>query len=285
MKKSISAILWGILIMIISFLSQVAVVAIYSFFAIFSMGWKAGMEGTASFEPSALDIQSMITTQMSWLIPLSGVISLLIFWIYTKARKQKFKEEFRLHPFSLRGFISVFFVGIAFSSLVEILLQLTGLPEILKDSQEMVDSLVTGGNIFLTLLGVGILVPIIEELTFRGILLRIFEKGFPVYVAVLLQAICFALFHGNLLQGSYTLILGLIAGCLVVWYKSIWPAVMLHVGFNSVNVLAAHFIEQNELATGFVYLISILIGFGITLYGLVKIRPWRNLKDVAPLEE
>jgi membrane protease YdiL (CAAX protease family) len=284
MKKSISSLLWGALILAISLLSQIVVVSIYSFLNIFATSFKsaaAGGDPNLIAQEASKSIETAIQAEMYWLIPLAGIVSIFFLWVYTKARKQSFREELKFNKFSLKGIIATFFVGVALTSVVGIFLQLTGLPEMFNESQELVDSLVGGGNVLLTLIGVGILVPIIEELTFRGFLLSTLSRGFKVYIAVVIQALCFAAFHGNILQASYTFFVGLVAGLLVVWFKSVKPAIMLHVGFNSVNVLAAHFIQKNEVLTSTILGIFILIGLSISVYGLVKLKPWKQTKLVT----
>lgn len=290
MKKSIQALLWGILILAISFLSQVLVTGIYTFAKIFSKGLSAGISGE-TLEPT--DFKVMLTdvsASLYILLPLAGLIAVLLFFVITKARGQRFREEIALHPFPKVHGVGVFFIGITLSAVVGVFLSLTGLADKMKDAQNLVDNLVTGGNLLLTLLSVGILVPIVEEITFRGMLFSTLKRGFSPVVALFIQALFFALFHGNLLQGSYTFFVGLLAGCLVLWYDSLWPAIILHVAFNSINVLAAQLIEKNETLVSTVVFVATLIGLIVSIYGLVKVKPWKsasaasaNSKTMPPL--
>jgi membrane protease YdiL (CAAX protease family) len=48
----------------------------------------------------------------------------------------------------------------------------------------------------------------------------------------------FAIAHLNVLQGAYALLLGVVLSLIYLSSGTIWAAVAMHVGFNSVSVLA-----------------------------------------------
>ena len=78
-----------------------------------------------------------------------------------------------------------------------------------------------------------ILAPIVEEVVFRGLIfgyLRRAGTGFPV--ANLIQAVCFGLYHMNLVQGIYAFLCGLLLGYLAHRYRSLLMPVFFHCLFN-----------------------------------------------------
>jgi len=88
-----------------------------------------------------------------------------------------------------------------------------------------------------------ILAPLAEELVFRGVLLRALVRRFSARRAVLIAALAFALTHllldFNAAPAIPALFLvGVVLGLLVQRYGRLGPAVMGHVGFNLVGVLA-----------------------------------------------
>ena len=62
----------------------------------------------------------------------------------------------------------------------------------------------------LQILCTGLVIPLTEELIFRGLAYRCLRRELPFAGAAVISAIYFGLFHGNLLQGTYALILGLL---------------------------------------------------------------------------
>ena len=78
-----------------------------------------------------------------------------------------------------------------------------------------------------------ILAPILEEMLFRGIVLRGFLEHYPRRQAILWSAVMFGAAHLNI----YQFVTGLVAGCLLGWLyertRSLIPGIALHAAFNS----------------------------------------------------
>ncbi|KLR62396.1 CAAX protease self-immunity [Actinobacteria bacterium IMCC26207] len=86
---------------------------------------------------------------------------------------------------------------------------------------------------------VGILAPVVEELFYRGLLLKALEKRrMPVWVAVLVSSIIFAGMHMQTLQFPGLLLVGLMAGTLAALTGRLGPSIWLHIGFNMTTVVA-----------------------------------------------
>ena len=77
-----------------------------------------------------------------------------------------------------------------------------------------------------TVLTISILVPIGEELLFRGVLMRGLLR-YGAVVAVIVSSIVFALFHGVNMALPSALIVGLVAGEVTRRSNSVWPAVVV----------------------------------------------------------
>lgn len=77
---------------------------------------------------------------------------------------------------------------------------------------------------------IGILAPISEELLFRGLVLRSIEP-YGKKMAVIGSAILFGLYHGNLVQTPYAIMVGLVLGYVAMEYHVIW-AIAMHM-FNN----------------------------------------------------
>src|ERR1700689_3687403 len=78
---------------------------------------------------------------------------------------------------------------------------------------------------------VAILVPIIEELMFRGILLQAISKYLPFGVANALQALLFGAAHGSLWLLPFFVAFGTARGCLPRQSRGLLPSMLMH-GFN-----------------------------------------------------
>lgn len=102
---------------------------------------------------------------------------------------------------------------------------------------KMVDALASGGRDtygpWLALLVVALLVPIFEELVFRGLILGGLTRHISFGWANTLQAVLFASVHDDLPRFPFYLTLGLLAGWLVKKTRALGPAIALHVANNA----------------------------------------------------
>lgn len=103
-----------------------------------------------------------------------------------------------------------------------------------------------------------ILAPIAEEILFRGYVLRSL-RPFGKRFAIFGSAILFGLFHGNLLQTPYAILMGLVLGYVTVEYSVGW-AVLLHM-FNNL-ILADLFTRLTANLSDMVYSVLNLVIFG-----------------------
>ena len=82
---------------------------------------------------------------------------------------------------------------------------------------------------------VSFLVPIGEELLFRGIIFTRLLKRFPVERALSMMALLFGILHGLDLVGAT--IFGYLCGLLYLKYKTLWAPILLHMLNNGMTCL------------------------------------------------
>lgn len=88
-------------------------------------------------------------------------------------------------------------------------------------------------NVFVTILYVAILVPIVEELFFRGMMITFLSNATHATIAVLISALVFAMLHidpsyFSINQVIYIFCLGIVLGTAAMATKSIWPGILVH---------------------------------------------------------
>lgn len=159
-------------------------------------------------------------------------------------------------------------------TLLELFLNLLG-----KSVMPVLESVAGSSDTFSMFLYASILAPIWEELLFRGYVLRTL-RPFGKRFSVLGSALLFGLFHGNLLQTPYAVLMGLLMGYVTVEYSIVW-SILLHM-FN--NLVLADFLTRvtaswPEMAYGMLNLIlfggSTLISLILLLWNRPKIRAYR----------
>jgi hypothetical protein len=91
------------------------------------------------------------------------------------------------------------------------------------------------GNLLLALIGIVILPPLVEEVTFRGVLLERFAVKWRVGVAVILSAVFFGILHADPVGAG---MFGVVTGLLYLRTGSLWPGIIIHFVNNLVAFLA-----------------------------------------------
>ena len=80
-----------------------------------------------------------------------------------------------------------------------------------------------------------------EEIMFRGLVLRSFKRDMPAYFAVIYSAILFGIVHFSWLQGTAAGLLGCYLGAIVIFSRSIYPAMLAHLINNLSWCLLSHY--------------------------------------------
>lgn len=127
-----------------------------------------------------------------------------------------------------------------------------------------------------------LLAPIGEELIFRGVSMRCFRRAVPFWLANILQAILFGIFHGNLIQGVYTAIFALLLGFVCEYGGSIYYSILMHFAFNLWGVFASTLLSKLPaafilMAEGFMFF-ALIGGVALFLVGQKKLHPNHHLK-------
>jgi membrane protease YdiL (CAAX protease family) len=78
--------------------------------------------------------------------------------------------------------------------------------------------------------------PFLEELLWRGIVLRSFLKRMSLWSAILLSSLFFGLAHGNPVLIVFAFVMGCLIGWLYSWTHSIFPGIVIHIAVNAVGV-------------------------------------------------
>ncbi|WP_343038608.1 CPBP family intramembrane glutamic endopeptidase [Pandoraea morbifera] len=126
-----------------------------------------------------------------------------------------------------------------------------------------------------------LIAPFVEEMLYRGIILRSFLRQYPAGTAIAHSAAVFGLAHLNVYQFVVALIIGLIIGKMYERTRSLVPGILLHMFYNtSVVVLTMHLPADDKTPSVFdlpaiAWLLSLASGGAgaFTLYKLLAAAP------------
>lgn len=87
-------------------------------------------------------------------------------------------------------------------------------------------------NSLASILVAAVLAPVLEEMLFRGLILRSFLRQYPRWYAIAGSAVIFGVAHMNVYQFAVASLLGLLLGWLYERSKSLIPCIALHAVYN-----------------------------------------------------
>ena len=116
------------------------------------------------------------------------------------------------------------------------------------------------------------LIPIVEEVIFRRIVFRTLRKWVDFSWAMLVSAVLFGAYHGNLVQFVYATICGILLAYLYEKYDTILAPILSHMAMNAVAVLLTHlgvFAWITEIVYRALVMMSLCIVIGLLIFWFI----------------
>lgn len=206
-------------------------------------------------------------------ITIGAVISLLIYiWMF-KNKKESLWERCQFKKISLKNsfFVMLLSTGLAFLTSSFLLLSY----DKFKSYERISETLMTGMYSSVEMICIFMLIPIFEEILFRGLIFNELKKHLSIIVSITLQAFIFTLAHGNVEQGIYTFIFAIGASIVYIWTGSIWSTIILHIEFN---LMAGLVIPTSLYYTKQYISVYIVVGIMLLLLSLVTLYRIKHKK-------
>lgn len=227
--------------------------------------------------------QSMDFIQVVYIV--FCVCCIIVFGIWYVKRcngnlRLDFKKDF--HPLEILGII--FLVpGTQYMSSILTALLATIFPSWLGTYEELLENAGLNNDISLIMIIYAVfLAPISEELIFRGVTYQIARRVFPFWIANIIQAFFFGVFHQNMLQGCYTFVLALFLGYICEKGGSIYHVILLHFLFNLWGtVISPLLLVDNVMLQGLIIIGGTVIGLGLGLFFFQKGNKAKKQRAVA----
>ncbi len=221
-----------VLLPVIFLLVQVAVIAFASV--------AASVSGGVVSVEHASDVARAIN--LPFCMALSQVITIAImvpWWLAVSRSSWSLAKQKNGAPMGVRNGIGIIMLGVGIQFALGVVLTLASLalPDVFAEYSQMMKTMGIGALDPLNIAATAVLAPVVEEVLFRGLcFLFAWRATGKVWAALVLQALAFALVHGNIVQGSYAFVLGIVLGMVYLRYRKLWPCILLHFCVNSVGV-------------------------------------------------
>jgi LPXTG-motif cell wall-anchored protein len=108
------------------------------------------------------------------------------------------------------------------------------------------NSIIYEGTFLSQFFAFAIMAPIVEEICFRGIILKRLLTWLPAWAAILLQAVLFGAVHLNVFQSLYAMCIGIVFGIIYIRFRSVVVTFAAHFAFNFTQVMMTALIYRNQ---------------------------------------
>lgn len=285
-RKAFKAIGWALLYLFICVMVQIGVATIIGVLFILPIVVTA-IRNNEVLDEKVLTpkLENLINGNMHLILLIYSVISLIIFALIMKSKKDSIIKVCRFEKIKLVEIIALIMAGLSLNVVISVFLGLLEKIPFLKiffeQHNDLMEKVVGGGEVNIIFAGivVGLVAPVFEEIVFRGLILNELKKGFPLWFAVIAQGILFGVFHFNIVQGLYASVLGILFGLVYTKMKNIWAPIVLHILINSSSYIISKltFLDIPDFISVLVIILSfIVVTIGVVLIILYPEKEWNQ---------
>lgn len=227
----------------VAFIVQFAAVRVIASAAVANGTITAAGKSTAELQE---ELNSLINRYSLHLTALTNVVLIPIYILLLMGDEKKRRNSLgiRYTTPGIKRLGVVFVLGMSAAVSVNVIVSLSQIARFSPKYQQVSEVIYSGG-LFMEIVSAVIAAPILEELFFRGMIYKRLQDMINVKAAVIVSALFFGAFHGNLVQFVYAFIIGLMLAYVYEKFKTIWAPVIFHIGANLISVLITEFMPQS----------------------------------------
>jgi len=286
-SNPLAALLWSILYAVIFVGSQIVAGFVLVYGCALFVSVTAITRGTLNPDDPSAVMQYVLqaaatefTSIMPWALLVSGILALLACWLIVKVRGFDARRFAGLNPVRPSVVVAALLLGIGFSMAFNSFFNMPGL-EVLQDYETSLAQSLLFGSVLMAIVG-STVVPIVEEIIFRGFVLSELRRGIALLPSALLSSVLFGILHGTLAWGIMAATLGILMAWIALRARSVWAAIAAHIGINGATFT---FVWSDPSGRN-IFIALLIAGLVIFTVNLVLlIRDSRSLKDLDPAPE
>ena len=218
---------------------------IVAFIAQFIIGMVAGNQARAAgtvFETQEEVVamaNDFYARNMGLDLAARAIFLILAFLIFFLIRKKNYFKEITLEKTSgikiLAAVLGAVFVIFCVNGAMSLLT-----PKDQLENFSQASSVLYAYPLWQAILANALLVPIVEEIVFRGLMFSRLQKAMPNVAVALITSVLFGLVHGQIIWMIFAFIVGLILSYVRIKTNSILPTIIMHILINSYATLVSY---------------------------------------------
>ncbi len=179
--------------------------------------------------------KELLKSNIFLMVLIADILTLILIGVIFLSTEHRIKDMISIKEIPIKDYFNIFILGIGVTIL---LLFFSGiLTKLIPNYNEVSNQLATSRSSVWKLIITIVLIPIYEEIFYRGIIFGYLRKNFNIILAIVVQALIFGVMHLNLVQGIYTFILGIVLALVYMYSKSIIGNITIHIIFNLLGIL------------------------------------------------
>lgn len=212
---------------------------------------------------------------------LSSVLCLpLMYLVYRRDQK----ERSIIPAISIKLHGSLWYIllfGAALCIIGNEIVAITGLAH-LSPAYEEVKKAIYTPPVLLQIGAAGILIPIGEEMIFRGLCFATLRDRLSFLPSALISAALFGIYHGNLPQGVYAFIIGIAVAWLYELSHTLLAPILLHISANLLSLLITNTALKNLLdgrGNQTAMAVTVILSIIVSIFCAIQIYRKNQLKE------
>ncbi len=205
---------------------------------------------------------------------LAFAIAAAVIWKQAMPQLVRAKEDMyltHLRPLDIKAYIYLIMASMGSILGLNVLLEITGVTTKLEAYQHMLADEYSA-SLFVGLICTGLIVPVAEEVLFRGIMFNILKRRTKFRIAILLSALFYGFYHMDYVQGVYAFVLGCLLAYVYEYFGTFLMPVFIHILSSVVCYLITYTaIVESALYSWPICIVSAVIGVvGLKLLNKMK---------------
>lgn len=214
-----------------------------------------------------------------------SIISISIYYLIFKLRKKSLFKVCNFSKISIKGVLGITGMGISMSIFTTCF---TGISEVNRAFPQfetyMKSFFESKGSVFILIIML-IVLPMFEEIIFRGMIFNELRQNIPVVAAVIIQATIYGLLQFNPVLGTYAAVGSIIYVLPYIWCRSLWGSILVqNTCILSLFILRRSGIKELLMSTGDTALMLLtligIVGMSISAYFVWKSCNKQHTNDI-----
>lgn len=178
-----------------------------------------------------VDIQKYATEVTTF----AAVVMIPVFWYFYRRDQKEMDFWTTERKAGGKEYIEILLLAVCCCIGVNNLVLLSGVTRQSATYQATAE-LIYESPIWVQILGLAILVPVMEELVYRGLLYKRMRSYLPAGISIIGSSLLFGVYHGNMAQLIFAGVIGLVMAYLMEEFRTLKVTILFHVVVNLTSI-------------------------------------------------